>query len=83
MKKAFGCSYFFLALFALKLLYFFKILQLEETFNFFEEISYFYLTHCHSKEDPDLVVLRVIPNKVTLHEQKDGNGPIEIDVSKL
>ncbi|MCO4325887.1 MULTISPECIES: pyridoxamine 5'-phosphate oxidase family protein [Staphylococcus] len=40
-------------------------------------------TFFDSKEDPDLVVLRVIPNKVMLHEQKDGNGPIEIDVSNL
>ena len=36
-----------------------------------------------SKEDPDLVVLRVIPEKIFLHDTKEQSAPVEIDVSNL
>ncbi|MCO4329257.1 pyridoxamine 5'-phosphate oxidase family protein [Staphylococcus hyicus] len=40
-------------------------------------------TFFDSKDDPNFVVLRVIPNTITLHASKGGNGPIEINVSTL
>lgn len=40
-------------------------------------------THFESKDDPNLAVLRVIPEKITLHDKNDKTAPLEIDVSNL
>lgn len=40
-------------------------------------------TFFDSKEDPDLVVLRIIPETILLHDSKTQGAPVEIDVSNL